>query len=250
MCILKMTRDMKVLSKVLAIAVGAIVLVGAGVMTACQQSYGEPTQQTFTLGDYTILDASSAFEVEMSEGITVPTLIVDELLMDKVVFKVEGDKLIIDLPGLVGGRIKSLKAQLPLNPELRKIAASGACDIEVLGETKLNELRLSGASKADINSATDMTTISLSGASKANIIGLGDVVSIDISGASNLDAEDLLVSEVNGTVSGASHADVTICSRLAVAVSGASNLTYGLVGKSCTPEIDCAVTGGSSVNAR
>jgi len=245
---------MKTFSKVMALVICAAVMVGAGILTSCSPNYGTPTTRSYNLGEYTAIDASSAWDIEMIEGISEATVTLDEVLFDHLVFEVkevEGIKtLFIDLTGWQTGRIKSMKVSLPLNEELRNISMSGACDITIIGNTALEKVELSGASKADITGAGNMKKVFLSGASKAKIAGQGDEMTISISGASKLDAEKLYLSSVQGMLSGASNIDVTICSSLEVVASGASHITYGLVSPTCDPEINCDLTGGSTITER
>lgn len=250
---MKMNMKKSVKMTLLALA-GAVVMVGAGVLTGCNPNYGKPETRTFAVGDYTAIDASNAWEIEMVEGATVATVTLDELLFDHLVFEVRvinGVRtLVIELTGWQTGNIKSKKIVLPMNEELRKVSLSGACQITILDETELEEVHLSGASKADILGAGNMKEMSLSGASKADISGQGDEMKIDISGASKLEAEKLYLSAVEGSVSGASSINVTICSGLEVVASGASHILYGLVSQSCDPEIDCELTGSSYIEMR
>ena len=73
---------------------------------------------------------------------------------------------------------------------------------------------------------------------------------VDISGASTLNASLLETPSVLGDISGASTADVTICSNLKVNLSGASTLIYGLISPDCNPVIDCPCSGASIVRPR
>ncbi|MCR4738510.1 MAG: hypothetical protein K5846_10200 [Bacteroidales bacterium] len=73
---------------------------------------------------------------------------------------------------------------------------------------------------------------------------------IDLSGASTLKAPYLSAESVYGEMSGASNADVTICSQLNVDLSGASTLTYGTYSDECHPNINCPASGGSTVRPR
>lgn len=231
-----------------------LAMAGAVVLTSCNPNYGKPETRTFPVGEYTAIEAGSAWDIEMIEGATEATVTLDEVLFDHLVFEVkevEGIKtLFIDLTGWQTGKIKSMKVTLPLNEELRNVSLSGACKITILDETDLEKLKLSGASKADITDINDMKEVILSGASRAELEGTGDEVTIDISGASHLEAEKLLVSAVQGSLSGASTIDVTICSRLEVVASGASHITYGLVSQMCDPDIQCELSGGSEINER
>ena len=243
-----MKKSVKSLLLVLA---GALVMVGAGMLASCNPNYGEITDKALTIGAYDAIDVSNGVDIEMSANILAPVLTTNELIMDKVRVEVEHGTLIIELKDMIyTTKISELKVVLPLNVDLKKITASGASRVEVKGTVPLNELHLSGATTADIDAVTDIKKIEMSGLSRADIAGVGDKVEIDISGGSDLDAQNLLVSEMTGNLSGASFIDVTICTKLAVDASGASGINYGLVSPTCNPTIDCNLTGGAKIYQR
>ena len=235
----------------LFVMAGALVMAGIGMLSSCNPNYGEITNKALTIGAYEAIDVSNGVDIEMSADILAPVLTTNELIMDKVRVEVEHGTLVIELKDMIyTTKISELKVVLPLNPELKKVTASGASRVEVKGTVPLNELHLSGASTADFDAIADMKKIEMSGMSRAELAGLGDKVEIDISGASDLDAQNLLVSEITGSVSGASFIDVTICTKLAVDASGASGINYGLVSPTCEPTIDCNLTGGAKIYQR
>ena len=59
-----------------------------------------------------------------------------------------------------------------------------------------------------------------------------------------------LGTEINGEMSGASHADVVCCESLKVDISGASELTYSTPLGECDLKVDCECSGASSVHSR
>ena len=246
--LLSMKKNVKM---ALLMFAGALVLVGAGLLTACQPNYGKITDKALTIGNYTAIEVSNGIDVEMSAAIVAPKLEADELIHDKVVIKEEDGVLKMELVDMIySAKIKQLKVYLPLNTDLRKISATGACYVNVKGEIRLNAVDLSGASSLDVDMTTDMKEIKMSGTSRANIVGVGDVVTLDISGGSDLEADKLLVSEMNGSLSGASSVDVTVCTRLALVASGASIINYGLVSPTCELDNDCELSGGSMISVR
>ena len=236
----------------LLVVAAAIVTVGAGVLTACQEDFGDPVTKTLTIPDYAAINIIDAFEVKMLPGIAEPTITIDELLLDKVDIHVN-DKgmLFIRLKNRINGsNVKQMKVTLPLNPSIVKVVVSGASSFDVEGATPLCDIEVDGASALRASNATDMQSIRLSGASAAQINGVGDEVFLNISGASALDAGKMLCSAVKGAVSGASVVDVTVCTKLDLDVSGASVVTYGLVSPTCTLESVCVVSGESVVTQR
>ena len=76
------------------------------------------------------------------------------------------------------------------------------------------------------------------------------IMDIDVSGSSRLNAIPFNTDAITGELSGSSDADVTVCNRIAVSVSGASDLTYGTSSPDCRPEYRCTTSGSSSVTPR
>ena len=92
--------------------------------------------------------------------------------------------------------------------------------------------------------------LDISGASTAFVNGYcQEKMEIDLSGASTLKAANLNAQSVSGQMSGASDADVTVCSSLNVELSGASTLIYGTVSDECDPIVNCNTSGGSTVRS-
>jgi hypothetical protein len=112
-------------------------------------------------------------------------------------------------------------------------------------------IELSGASTYRGTIEATELNIDLSGASDAIINGVCQTnMEIDLSGASTLKAADLSAMSVYGEMSGASDADVTVCTALNVQLSGASTLTYGTSSEECHPNINCPASGSSDVKPR
>ncbi len=112
--------------------------------------------------------------------------------------------------------------------QLKRIDASGACDVVVTGSMNVPalELHLSGA--CDFSGMLKVQTldINLSGASDAKISGTAGTVNIKSSGASDLKAYELVADICNANVSGASDVYLTINNELTASASGASDIKY------------------------
>ena len=112
--------------------------------------------------------------------------------------------------------------------DIKKIEATGACDVIVAGSitTKALVLHMSGA--CDFKGIVKVNTldINLSGASDAKISGTADTVNIKSSGASDLKAYELVTDICNANISGASDVHITVNSELTASASGASDIKY------------------------
>jgi hypothetical protein len=112
--------------------------------------------------------------------------------------------------------------------DLKKIDASGACDVIVAGTVTTTALVLHMSGACDFKGMVKVNTldINLSGASDAKISGTANTVNIKSSGASDVKAFDLVTDVCNANVSGASDVNITINSELTASASGASDITY------------------------
>lgn len=112
--------------------------------------------------------------------------------------------------------------------DLKKIEASGACDVIVVGSIKTTALilQMSGACYFNGMVKVNMLDINLTGASDAKLSGTANTVNIKSSGASDIKAYNLVTDICNANVSGASDLYITINSELTASASGASDIKY------------------------
>lgn len=216
----------------------------------CTKDWGTPVTKNYPInGAYTKLDVSNAFEVTVSDQVTDVVVTVGELAHDRVVVKVVDGELLIGFKPNTNYSGKA-KAVIPA-AVLRKLDLSGASSFtgDLRGDDV--DIELSGASTyRGIVEATELD-IDLSGASDAILSGACQTkMEIDLSGASTLKAANLSAMSVYGEMSGASDADVTVCSDLNVELSGASTLTYGTSSEDCHPVVNCSTSGASTVQPR
>ncbi|MEO7307713.1 MAG: head GIN domain-containing protein [Ferruginibacter sp.] len=112
--------------------------------------------------------------------------------------------------------------------ELKKIDASGACDITVAGSLALADLEILMSGACDFTGMVKLNTLSLnlSGASDVRISGTANTVDIMSSGASDVKGYDLVTDNCNANVSGASDINITVNTQLNAIASGASNVYF------------------------
>lgn len=217
----------------------------------CTKDWGSPATKNYPVnGSFTGLDVSNAFQVTMSDEVTDVVVTVGELAHDRVIVKVTNGELQIGFKPNTRYN-GTAKAVIPSNANLRDIELSGASSFVGNLNGHDVDLDLSGASTFRGCVEADEIDLDLSGASNAFINGCcQNEMEIDLSGASTLKAENLNAQSVSGHMSGASFADVTVCSSLNVELSGASTLTYGTVSDDCHPNVNCSSSGGSMVRPR
>lgn len=238
---------------------------------SCTKDYGEPTTQNYPITEsYTKLEVSHAFDVTVSDNITEAIVTVPEELHGKLKLKVTNGTLHIGFTSTWINTDKECSVVLPRNAQLKDLELSGASsfrgdlqgnssDVELSGASEYYgnivaadvDIDLSGASTYRGMVSCDEADVNFSGASSALVEGAcTGTMDIEISGASDLHASQFNTDIVKGNLSGASDADVTVCRRIAVTLSGASNLTYGTSSSSCNPTDDCTTSGGSTVTRR
>lgn len=243
----------------------------AGLFASCSKYYGEPTTEHYSIdGSYTKLDISHAFDVTVSDDVTDAVVTIPEELHSKLKLKVKDGTLYIGFTSSWITTSADCKVLLPRNAQLKDLELSGASsfrgdlqgttsDVELSGASEFYgniaahsvEFDISGASDANCNVSADVVDAEISGASKVILKGACvGTMDIDVSGASDLFASEFDTDVVTGDLSGSSDADVTVCDRIAVEVSGASHLTYGTSSPDCRPAYGCTTSGSSSVTPR
>lgn len=240
-------------------------------LSSCAKFYGEPLTKDYPVdGNYTKIAVSHAFDVTVSDEVTDAVVTMPEELHGKLKLETIDGILYIGLNSRVMGLACKCRVILPANPQVKDLDLSGASsfrgdlqgtstEVEVSGSSEFYgnitsqkvEIDLSGSSEVWCTVDADKMEVEVSGASDANINGTcTGTMDIDVSGSSTLRAAGLNTDAVKGELSGSSDADVTVCNRIAVKVSGASDLTYGLSAPECRPEYRCTTSGSSNVTPR
>lgn len=235
----------------------------------CTKDWGTPTTQNYPINaPYSGLEVSGAFQVTVSDQVTDVVVTVGDLAHQRVVVEVRNGKLHIGFKSntMYNG---TATAVIPVSV-LRDLDLSGASsftgdlegdkvDIDLSGASVYKgdvtahdiDFDLSGASFCEGNVETDKLSFELSGASSATVSGYcQNMMEMDLSGASHINAAHLNVSDIRGSMSGGSYADVTCCSSLNVSLSGGSTLVYGVISEECHPIVNCPCSGGSIVRPR
>jgi hypothetical protein len=168
-----------------------------------------------------------AFQISIRQGrnfhisVTYP----DDFDVDEVIHR-RGDRVEIGFDGCpCGGGRRRAVIELP---RLRRLAADGACRVELEGvdSSDLTTLDVSGASRVDGDFTSGEARIRLSGASHTQLRGTATEIDLALSGASRAQLVDLITQRADVQLDGASVASVNVREQLDVAASGASRLEY------------------------
>ncbi len=233
----------------------AVALVAVLVLPGCKGTIGsgEVITEKKDFKNFTSLDISSAFDVEITQSSTYSVIIsADESLFDYIEVSQAGSKLKIYLNPrhiftdfTLGRRV--LKAEISM-ASLHELVISGASKGTVTGFRSASPLKLdasgattlklidiaagdtncevSGASKLTGNLTVGKADFNVSGASSMEVSGVANDMEIEVSGASKVNLEKFHVGSVDAVLSGASEATVYANQRLDLEVSGASRLYF------------------------
>lgn len=260
-----------VLLTILAAALVTAGLVGClGVATGS----GNLVTEEMDFRGFTRVEASHAFEVEISRSSLYSVSITadDNLFSDIEVF-VSDETLKIRLKSGRSYVSATLEARITM-PELRRLQLSGASRgtvsgfsssglssfledfrIELSGASSLQMVGISaGDARFDISEASRLSgnitaadaRFDISGASSVELVGSADDIIINVSGASNAELAAFSVNNAFVNLSGASTGTVNLDGRLDVDLSGGSHLDY--IGEPTLGEID--ISGGSTVSSK
>lgn len=168
---------------------------------------GVEKKEERTVGAFTAIDVSGAYEVHVTCGKT-PGVVVsgDDNIVPMVKTEVKNGTLHIYHDGSIN-QSKQLSVTVTTQ-DLRSISSSGASNLVV----------------SDINN--EAFAVEVSGAGSVEARGKTGALSIDLSGAADVVTRELQARKVEIEVSGASNAEVFASEELSADVSGVGNITY------------------------
>jgi hypothetical protein len=229
---------------------------------------GETATWVMDYSDFNKLEVSSAFELEVvRDDAYLVRITIDKTLYEYLKIDQRGNTLRIGLKPnhTYSGTTQQAVVHLP---DLQRLELSGASkavvsgfsvahslDFELSGASRLGlgptiagngGFKLSGASSASGQIQMDDGHFDLSGASSLELQGSGDDITIGASGASSVSLPDFAVATADVDLSGASHAVISVSSRMDIKLSGVSTLEY-----SGDPKLGSLnVSGGSTITRR
>ncbi|HUQ66792.1 MAG TPA: head GIN domain-containing protein [Flavitalea sp.] len=203
------------------------------------------------VGDFEGIEVSSAIDLQLVQGNENSVAVSAPGEANRAGIKTEVRKGILHIwyenKNWLRGSGRKIRAYVSAK-SLRLVSASGACDVNINGELKSDELaiRLSGASDFKGTVTTKNLNIDLSGASDIVIKGSTSNLSIDASGASHFKGYGLSTDNCRVDASGATDIKITVNKVLNAEASGATNIDYmgtGMIG-------DLRTSGASNIRKR
>lgn len=205
------------------------------------------------LAGFTGVDITGPFEAEIKRSDTFNvTITVQAKYVDYVMATKEGDTLKVSLSSrhvftIFPTGTQTFRVSISM-PALSRVSLSGATKgritgfkssrdlgMEISGASSLNmdgieagdvESLLSGATRLTGGLKAKDLRLNVSGASKVNLEGSADRLLLIVSGASDIDLLDFPLDQADVTLSGASEADLTVKTKLDLALADASRLYF------------------------
>jgi hypothetical protein len=199
------------------------------------QQINDPNAEVREAKNFHAIKVSHAFDVYLTQGNeeAVAVSAADDDAKQHIKVEVDGGVLIISFDAdkkfwKAWKGNKKLKAYISFKT-IDKIMASGACDFNIMGSIKTENLVVdfSGASdlkgKIEVDNTLD---VQLSGASDVELSGTASKLKAELSGACDFKGYDLVTDYCDISASGASGVKITVNKELSARVSGASDINY------------------------
>lgn len=202
---------------------------------------------------FTAIEVSGAIDLYISQGTedAVAVSASSDEVLDRIRTEVKDNvlKIYFDGKGINWRNWTNNKMKAYVTASsLRRVEASGACNVRLTNRLTVGELMLemSGASDFSGEVAINHLKVELSGACGVKISGTAANASISASGASSIKAYELKVDYCKLDASGASDIKISVNKELNARASGGSSINYkgeGLIR-------DISSSGASSVKKR
>ena len=205
------------------------------VITACENQKINPssniTVQDRTLEDYTGIEISTVFDVELTISDTEEKIEIeanDNLHAYIDVFKDGGDLVIKikDNTNITGKA--TLKARITTASPLEKITVRDASNLVMTNELTTNEILLavSDASFMNAKVAASSAQVRLEGASRLDLAGTCNQMDVYVYDASELNGLEMSVNDVVVELEGASNASLTVNETIDLTAKDAAVFSY------------------------
>ncbi|POY35946.1 hypothetical protein C3K47_12100 [Solitalea longa] len=213
--------------KTCLILLSFIALLSSSCKRICVSGSGNMVTQERVLTHFTDLDVSGAYTLELTQdSMQKVEIVADDNLQEHILTSVNGNTLKIhNKKNFCVSHALVVKIHVK---DLSKIDISGAVNVKMLNQFKLNHLifKTSGATESEMNLNANVVDTQISGAGKVTYRGQAAEQSIEISGAGKIRSFELVTNKCLINVSGASDAEVNVLSELNVSASGASKVRY------------------------
>ena len=187
-------------------------------------SYAQSVERD--LKNFTGINISSAFSVELVEGPTSKVVIdiVPEKYIENVITEVKNGVLVVSIKGKVNN---TKKMHLTISYQaLNSIVVSGACSVkadQVINSDNFT-IKTTGASSLDLKLNSEEVLLTSTGASEIKLIGSTTTFKTKLTGASSVKAKTFKAKKVSVEASGASSLGIYASQGISGVISGASSV--------------------------
>lgn len=183
------------------------------------------------IGEFNTLKVSNGIDVYLSQSdnTAIAVSAADEKHKAGIKTVIENGTLHISYDGEKGWNKKDRNLKVYVSFEdLKKIYATGASDVFVIGSITVTALDIQMTGACDFKGLVKVNSLKLklSGASDVKISGTANNVDIECSGASDVKGFDFITDYCTANISGASDVNITVNKELKAHASGASDIKY------------------------
>lgn len=206
---------------------------------------GNVIEQKREVGSFDIIKVQSGLDLYITQGSPASlTVKADENLMEKIITRVEGNTLYLDVRGSIRNA-KAMDVYVTVE-NLRELHASGGSDVVAEEGLKLEELKLFCSGGSDTRMKLDVGSLwcETSGGSDAILSGTVKTLAINASGGSDFDGKKLEAVNCKVNTSGASDVWVYASGEIEMEASGASDIHY----KGSAKVVSSKASGGSDIH--
>ena len=217
----------KLILNILVIATALSLSMLSSCRFGCTKGSGHQVTQTNKVSDFTRIDISGGFKVNLKQDSSqIVSINADDNLMKYIRTSVNGDRLRIYTSRNICG-----SGEMVINigvKSLESIKSSGAIDLNSDGKlvTKDLHFELNGASKINMDLDAANVTTEGSGSAEINLKGQATSHTISLSGSGKVYALDFVVGSYDIETTGASHCEINVLHNLNVNTTGASEIQY------------------------
>lgn len=188
---------------------------------------GNVVEQAREVSGFDIIKVGGGIDLYLTQGGKASlTVKADENLMDKVITRVEGSTLYLEIKGSIR-RAKTLAVYAAIEG-LSELHASGGSDVYAEGGLKLNGLKLfcSGGSDTKMKIEAESLFCKTSGGSDAILSGKVNTLTVEASGGSDFKGKALQAVKCKIQASGGSDVWVHASGEIEIEASGASDVHF------------------------
>ncbi len=193
----------------------------------CIEATGEKTDRQEYPESFKKLKIDIPADVLVRQGDSTSILIQGaENLVQNIVLKQKGDKLIIDSENCFSG--SSDIEILLITPTLSHLKINGSANVvtDDIFRTRELAVELNGSGGIDLSLYSDALDIEINGSGDARLKGTSGQLNIEIDGNGNVDAEELLTDDCEISISGSGDCRVDVQNSLKADISGSGTVTY------------------------